>query len=199
MRPTFRADPRVTLVAAADPREEAGARFVDEFGGRMHASVEALVRDRDVEAVYVATPHQHHVAHVGLAAAAGKHVLCEKPLALSIDDAQAMVDACARAGVRLIVGHSHAFDAPVALARRIVDEGGVGRVRMITAMTSPTSCTGCAGPRSSTRGRAAAPCSARRPTTSTSCDGSPGARALFVRAEVGRFDDARPSRARTRR
>ena len=88
-RPTFRTDPRVRLVAAADPRDEARARFAEEFGGRAYATVDELVRDADVEAVYVATPHQHHVAHVALAARAGKHVLCEKPMALTVAHAQA--------------------------------------------------------------------------------------------------------------
>jgi phthalate 4,5-cis-dihydrodiol dehydrogenase len=192
MRPTFRADPRVTLVAAVDPREEAGRRFVDEFGGRMLASVEALVRDRDVEAVYVATPHQHHVAHVGLAAAAGKHVLCEKPLALSIGDAQAMVDACARAGVRLIVGHSHAFDAPVALARRIVDEGSVGRVRMITALNFTDFLYRLRRPEELDTRQGGGAVFSQAAHHVDIVRTLAGARALSVRAEVGRFDQARP-------
>ncbi|HET9339545.1 MAG TPA: Gfo/Idh/MocA family oxidoreductase, partial [Casimicrobiaceae bacterium] len=57
MLPTFRADPRVRLVAAADPRESARRRFASDFGGRAYDSVEALVRDDAVDAVYVATPH----------------------------------------------------------------------------------------------------------------------------------------------
>ena len=58
MLPTFRGDPRVQLVAAADPREAARRQFVADFGGHACESVEVLVRDDAVDVVYVATPHQ---------------------------------------------------------------------------------------------------------------------------------------------
>jgi len=193
MRPTFRADARVKLVAAADPREEARARFASEFGGRAYASVDELVRDRDVEAVYVATPHQHHAAHVALAAGAGRHVLCEKPMALALADGQAMIDACARAGVRLIVGHSHAFDAPVALARRIVDEGGVGRVRMITALNFTEFLYRLRRPEELDTHQGGGAVYNQAAHHVDIVRRLAGARALSVRAEVGRWDDARPT------
>jgi phthalate 4,5-cis-dihydrodiol dehydrogenase len=134
MLPTFRADPRVRLVAAADPRPEARARFTAEFGGRAYAEVEALGADPEVDVVYVATPHQMHAEHVLAAAAAGKHVLVEKPMAVSIADAERMVAACAAAGVHLVVGHSHSFDAPIATARAMIAAGAYGALRMITAL-----------------------------------------------------------------
>ena len=81
MLPTFRQDQRVALVAAADPREDARTRFTAEFGGRTYLSVEALCADADVEAVYVATPHEFHAENVITAARHGKHVLVEKPMA----------------------------------------------------------------------------------------------------------------------
>jgi phthalate 4,5-cis-dihydrodiol dehydrogenase len=68
------------------------------------------------------------------AASRGKHVLVEKPMALSIDEASAMIEAADRAGVHLVVGHSHSFDAPIRRAREIITGGSLGRVRMITAM-----------------------------------------------------------------
>jgi phthalate 4,5-cis-dihydrodiol dehydrogenase len=134
MVPTLSSHPRVQLAAAADPREEARQRFAQDFGARTHESVEALCADPDVEAIYVATPHQHHAAHVVAAAQAGKHVLVEKPMAVGLDDATAMIAAARAAGVHLVVGHSHSFDAPVRRARDIVESGAVGRARMITAM-----------------------------------------------------------------
>jgi phthalate 4,5-cis-dihydrodiol dehydrogenase len=133
MVPTFAADARVELVAAADPRAEARRRFEREFGGRTFDSVEALCADPSVEAVYVATPHQLHADHACAAAARGKHVLVEKPMALTMEDCRAMVAAARSAGVRLVVGPSHGFDAPIRRAREIIDSGAVGRVRMITA------------------------------------------------------------------
>ncbi len=134
MLPTFLRDGRVQLVAAADPRPEARARFVQDFGGAAYDDVAAMCADPAVEAVYVATPHQFHLAHVRLAASYGRHVMVEKPMALSLADCQAMIDACAAAGVHLLVGHSHSFDAPVLRARAMIESGAYGRLGMITAM-----------------------------------------------------------------
>jgi phthalate 4,5-cis-dihydrodiol dehydrogenase len=133
MLPTFVADSRVELVAAADPRAVATQRFAADFGARAYDTVEALCADPAVEVVYVATPHQHHAAHVMSAAAQGKHVLVEKPMAITLAECGQMIAAAERAGVCLIVGHSHSFDRPVLRAREIIASGAVGRVRMINA------------------------------------------------------------------
>jgi len=134
MLPTLAQHPRVRLVAAADPREAARARFLADFGGRSYDSVAELCRDPDLDAVYVATPHQFHLAHVTEAARAGRHVLVEKPMALDLADCRAMIEAAGRAGVCLIVGHSHSFDRPYLRARELIDGGGLGAVRMISAL-----------------------------------------------------------------
>ena len=134
MLPTLGAHPRIELAAAADPRPEARARFAADFGASTYETVEQLCADPAVEAVYVATPHQHHAEHAIAAAKHRKHVLVEKPLAISVQEGEAMIAAARSAGVRLIVGHSHSFDAPIALAREIIAGGEVGKVRMITAL-----------------------------------------------------------------
>jgi phthalate 4,5-cis-dihydrodiol dehydrogenase len=134
MAPTLAADSRIALVAGSDPRPEARARFVEEFGGNAYATVEELCADPAVDAVYVATPHQLHAAHATLAASRGKHVLVEKPMALGLDECRAMVDAARRAGVQLVVGHSHSFDAPIARTRDLISAGRFGRLRMISAI-----------------------------------------------------------------
>ncbi len=120
MLPTFMRDPRVELVAAADPRAEARARFAADFCAETYESVEGLCADPAVEVVYVATPHQHHAAHTILAAQHGKHVLVEKPMALTLEDCAAMIEAARRANVHLIVGHSHSFDAPILRTRELI-------------------------------------------------------------------------------
>lgn len=134
MLPTFRLHPRVRLVAAADPRPEARRRFEADFRGRSHESVEALCADPQVQAVYIATPHGMHARHAAIAAAHGKHILVEKPMATTLADCQAMIEAARRANVRLVVGHSHSFDAPIRRAREIAGSGALGAVRMITAL-----------------------------------------------------------------
>jgi len=132
--PAFR-DPRVQVVGGADPRPEARSKFRNEFQADSYASVEELCANPAVEVVYVATPHQFHGKHTHLACAAGKHVLVEKPMALSLEECQAMIDDARKAGVQLVVGHSHSFDTPVMKTRNLIQSGQFGRVRMITALT----------------------------------------------------------------
>lgn len=134
MLPTFQRDPRVQLVAACDPVATATAQFSRDFGGQVHSSAEALCADPAVQLVYIASPHQFHCEHVLTAAAAGKHVLLEKPMAITIDECTRMVDAMQAAGRVLIVGHSHSFDGPALLARELIDRGEIGRVGMIHAL-----------------------------------------------------------------
>ena len=133
MLPTFATDRRIELVAAADPRPEATRRFAADFGARTYGSVDELCADPGVEVVYIATPHQHHAAQTAMAAAHGKHVLVEKPMAITLQECRLMIDAAERANVRLIVGHSHSFDRPILRAREIIGSGEVGAVKMINA------------------------------------------------------------------
>src|SRR3954462_15782791 len=107
MLPTLERDQRIELVAAADPREDARRQFAEDFNARTYATIEELCDDPAVEVVYVATPHQLHAAHTRLAASRGKHLLVEKPMAISIEECCAMIEAARRAGVQLVVGHSH--------------------------------------------------------------------------------------------
>lgn len=131
--PSLRADPHALPVACAAPREESRSAFLAEFGGTACASVEEMVETPDLEAVYVATPHQMHREHARTAMRAGKHVLVEKPLAIAMEDADAIVEEAARSGVHLITGPSHSFDQPALLARDMIASGEFGEVRMVHA------------------------------------------------------------------
>jgi len=134
MLPTFKADPRVSLVAAADTRAEARQRFAEEFSANAYTTVEELCVDPAVEVIYVATPHQWHAGHAALAAQHRKHLLIEKPMALTLQECAAIIDAARGAGVHLVVGHSHSFDAPVRHLRGLIDSGRYGNARMINAI-----------------------------------------------------------------
>ena len=134
MLPAFTRHPAVTLVAAADPRAEARERFARDFPARTYAGVAELCADPAIDAVYVATPHQFHREHAILAAQAGKHLLIEKPMALTREDCVAIVDAVRKAGVHAVVGHSHSFDAPIRHLRSLIESGAFGNVRMINAL-----------------------------------------------------------------
>lgn len=134
MLPAWQHDPRIELVAAYDPRPGAREQFLSDFPkARTYDTVADLCADPTVELVYIASPHQFHAEQVCLAAAHGKHVLVEKPMALQLADCQHMIEACNRAGVHLLVGHSHSYDAPIQQAYQLLHSGRFGAVRMIQA------------------------------------------------------------------
>jgi phthalate 4,5-cis-dihydrodiol dehydrogenase len=134
MLPTLVAHPVIELAAAADPRSEARDRFAADFSARVYVSVEEMCADPDVQAVYVATPHQFHAVNVIAAASHSKHVLVEKPMALTLNECLAMITATRRAGVRMVIGHSHSFDAPILRTRELIASGEFGPLRMINAL-----------------------------------------------------------------
>lgn len=134
MLPTFLADSRVELVAGCDPRAGARDQFCRDFSRPAYEAVEALADDPEVEVIYIASPHQFHARHTQIAADHGKHVLVEKPMALSLAECDAMIDACAQAGVHLLIGHCHSFDTPYLRTRELVKSGRFGAVRMIHAL-----------------------------------------------------------------
>lgn len=134
MLPTFASHPRISLVAATDPRGDAVSRFAAEFGATGYETAASLCNDSSVQAVYVASPHQFHLEHVALAAAAGKHVLVEKPMALTLRECERMIEVTTKHGVYLLVGHSHSFDLPYLHARSVIRSGRFGRLRMVNAL-----------------------------------------------------------------
>jgi len=134
MLPTLALDERIELVAGADPRAEARAQFEKDCGGTAYERVEDMCASADIDAVYVSSPHQYHGANVRAAVAAGKHVLCEKPMALSVDECLDMIAAAEAAGVHLLVGHSHSYDGPIQQARAMIESGAYGEVRMLHAL-----------------------------------------------------------------
>ncbi|SAL39633.1 oxidoreductase domain-containing protein [Caballeronia cordobensis] len=134
MLPTFLADTRVQLVAACDPRETARAQFEADFDAPAFDSIDALATRPDIDAIYIASPHQFHAAHTRMAASHGKHVLVEKPMALSLAECNDMIDACREANVHLIVGHCHSFDTPYLRTRELIASGAFGSVKMIHAL-----------------------------------------------------------------
>ena len=134
MLPTFVHDGRVKLVGATDPIAAARAQFEKDFGAPSYESIAALCANPAVEALYIASPHQFHAEHVRLAASFGKHVLVEKPMALTVNECSAMIEAARNAGVHLIVGHSHSFNTPIRRTRELIDSGRYGAVKMIHAL-----------------------------------------------------------------
>ena len=193
MAPTLAADPRVRLLAAADPRAEARAQFERDFAGRAYATVDQLCADRSVEVVYVATPHEFHAEHARCAFAAGKHALVEKPMALSMAECRAMIDAARAAGRHLIVGHSHSYDAPVRRTRELIASGKYGRLRMITALNFTDFLYRPRRPEELDTARGGGTLYNQAPHHVDIVRLLAGARAVRVRAHTGAWDAARPT------
>jgi predicted dehydrogenase len=95
------------------------------------STLEALLERTDVDALVIASPTQLHRSQVEAAARAGRHVLVEKPMAVTLLDCDAMIAACRAAGVSLAVNSVTRFRRGIALAKRLVDEGRIGDLRMI--------------------------------------------------------------------
>ena len=119
---------RGRLVAVAGGRR--APALAADYGAAYEVSYDALLGRRDVDAVLIATPHADHCAQVIAAAAAGKHVLVEKPMATSVADCTRMIEACERAGVRLEVIQTQRFRGAVWRTRKLVADSAIGRVRM---------------------------------------------------------------------
>jgi phthalate 4,5-cis-dihydrodiol dehydrogenase len=132
MLPSLLAHPHVRLTAAADPNPAARERFEADFGGTTYATAEELCASPDVDAVYIATPHQYHCSDVLTAARHGKHAIVEKPMALTLEECRTMTDAAERSGIALVVGHSHGFNPSIVMIRELVASGEVGALRMMT-------------------------------------------------------------------
>ncbi len=129
---TLADSPRLKLVAAADV-DPAAAKFANANGLSFTPDTNALLVSPEIEAVILCTPHTLHCDQVIRAAAAGKHVFCEKPLSLARADAVRAIAACNTAGVVLGVGHERRFEPPTLDLRRAVDTGELGTLLQIEA------------------------------------------------------------------
>lgn len=133
--PNFGKLPGLELTAVADVRTDALEAFRAQHGDvQTFASVEAMCQSPNVDAVWVATPTDLHAEHTITAARHGKHVICEKPLAVTLEDCDGMIDAAERNGVTL-VAHAKAIEPPILKMREIVASGRLGRlIQMSTTM-----------------------------------------------------------------
>lgn len=110
--------------------------LAEEYGVAFEASAESLLARDDVGAVIIATPHSTHLPLTLLAAAAEKHVYLEKPMAVTLADCDTMIAACAAAGVLVTVNHVTRLRRSPLTAKRLLDEGRIGELRMIRVLSS---------------------------------------------------------------
>jgi predicted dehydrogenase len=123
---------RLKLIAGADV-DPAAEKFANAHGLSFTNDTNALLVSPEIDAVILCTPHTLHCDQIIRAAAAGKHVFCEKPLSLARADAMRAVAACNTAGVALGVGHERRFEPPTLDLRKAVETGELGTLLQIEA------------------------------------------------------------------
>ena len=135
MLPRMESAEFIDLYAGADINPDVRKRFGERYPeAKVYASAEEMVADPDVDCVWISTPNMYHAPMTILAAEAGKHVVVEKPMALDMKQAEAMVEACDKAGVKLVAGHTQSFGPHIRLMRQIVNSGKIGALGAINAI-----------------------------------------------------------------
>jgi phthalate 4,5-cis-dihydrodiol dehydrogenase len=130
--PTVNALPEYDLVAIADVNPRMRQRAADRYPGvRVYESSAQLADDKDVEVVWIATPNKFHCANAVEMLSRGKHVLVEKPMAITLAEADQMVDTAAANKLHLVAAHTSSYGIPVRAMRKLALTSDVGRVRAI--------------------------------------------------------------------
>jgi 1,5-anhydro-D-fructose reductase (1,5-anhydro-D-mannitol-forming) len=141
MKPAIDNQPLSTVVAVASADPTRADAFARENGvPKAHRTVSELIDDPDIDVVYISTTNELHCPQANAAARAGKHVLCEKPLALSLDDAREMKATCERAGVVLGTNHHLRNSVTHRTIRQLIGSGTIGKplaARVFHAVSLP--------------------------------------------------------------
>jgi len=116
------------LVAVCDTQEDRARKFGVKFGIPHYTDMHAMAQREQIDVFSVLTPSGYHASHVIALARYGKHIVVEKPMALTLEDADEMVRACDRAGVRLFVVKQNRFNVPVVKLRSALEAGRFGRL-----------------------------------------------------------------------
>jgi len=134
--PAMESMEEIDLVAAADVVPATLERFKERYPeSKVYDSAEKLCADPDVEAIWISSPNRFHAPHTVLAANHGKHVVVEKPMATSLEEAAQMVEAAERNGVKLLAGHTQSFSLPVRTMRKIIASGELGKLCAINVFS----------------------------------------------------------------
>jgi len=123
--------PDSRVAAVLDVRPDAARVLAEVYSATAYGDIEEMLADGSIDIVSITTPTPYHKECVLKAAAAGKHVFCEKPIATTLEDGLEMTDACRRAGVVFMVGHVLRYFPEYASAKRLIEDGAVGKVGMV--------------------------------------------------------------------
>jgi UDP-N-acetyl-2-amino-2-deoxyglucuronate dehydrogenase len=117
-----------TLTALCDEKPERARRFSEQYGVPAYTDMDQLAAREDIDVISVLTPSGLHADHVVRLAKYRKHIVVEKPMALTLDDADAMISACDRAGIQLFVIKQNRFNVPVTKLREALEAGRFGKL-----------------------------------------------------------------------
>ena len=131
MLPAFARHSRVSVTAAADIDQEQLDKFRTQYEGETFLSAEAICQSPNVDGVYIAAPNQFHTEHALTAIESKKHVYMEKPMTLTLEEADAMIQAAEQNGVQLAVNVKHSYEPRVQTIREMVESEELGKLRMI--------------------------------------------------------------------
>ena len=132
--PEYAENPDVKLAAFFSPNRARAQEQADKYGGKVYDTAEALLADPEIDAVSICAANYAHAELSIQALNAGKHVLCEKPMATTLADCEAMVDCAKKNGKFLMIGHNQRLAKAHMEAKRLIDEGLIGDI--ITFRTS---------------------------------------------------------------
>ncbi len=131
MLPAFARHSRVRVTAAADIDQDQLDKFLTQYEGETFLSAEAICRSPSIDVVYIATPNQFHSEHALIALENKKHVYMEKPMTLTLEEADVMIQAAERNGMQLAVNVKHSFEPRIRKIREMVVSEELGKLRML--------------------------------------------------------------------
>jgi len=124
------------LLAVMDADKDKAKEVGEEFGVRYYSNIEDILRDRDIQVIYIATPVYLHKEQIIRSARAGKHILSEKPLALKSEEAEEIIDVCKKEGVKLGVGYMMRFHSLHQKAKEMIENNELGDIVFARAQLS---------------------------------------------------------------
>ena len=126
--PEYMANEHAEIVAVCDIVKDRAQEMADQIGAKAYTYYKELLKDESIEAVSVCTPNALHAPISIDALKAGKHVLCEKPMATSTEEAEAMIVAANEAGRKLMIGHNQRFVPSHQKAKELISKGEAGKI-----------------------------------------------------------------------
>ena len=123
-----------TLVGVRDREASRANEFSEKWGAKVFDSAEAMINDPEIDLIDICLPTDQHAKYTVLAANAGKHVICEKPMALSLDEADSMVEAAEQAGVKFMIAHCIRFWPEYQILENYVRSGELGELQSINLL-----------------------------------------------------------------